>query len=330
MTVAPGNDHTFILPLRWAGEGETLHNLHIDWGDGTSFDAIGTAGITSEEEGVTHTYPDNQVRTITITGTSRLRNVSWHNSYSGFGFYNSYTGCNAQTNRDKVLSISGDLSSLYDPDTWNGNYYFWCAFYYCTNMTSAMITTGTIKGSNSHQQMFHGCSKLVDVPYDMLPSMLPGASAYNQMFNGCVKLRKSPELPATEVQANIYSNMFEGCVEMVEGPPILPATTLKASCYQNMFNNCWALVVAPWLPATTLINYCYYGMFTRCRSLQSIRVGNFVSFPNNSYAITQMMNLGLSGSPVTCTVRNTGWNAWQLMNTTDCRGSYTTLLRVDE
>ncbi len=93
---------------------------------------------------------------------------------------------------------------------------------------------------------------------------------YDSMFRGCQQLTTFPVLPATTVPQKGYNQMFENCVKLTTAPE-LPATTLGDTCYYGMFKGCTGLTVAPDLPAPTLVHSCYQEMFRNCTNLNYIR-----------------------------------------------------------
>ena len=90
--------------------------------------------------------------------------------------------------------------------------------------------------------------------------------SYQEMFKGCTALVNAPKILATKMGKGSCTSMFEGCEALVKAPA-LPATTLAANCYDSMFRYCKNLTEAPILAATTLVSQCYTQMFEYCESL---------------------------------------------------------------
>jgi hypothetical protein len=115
--------------------------------------------------------------------------------------------------------------------------------------------------------LFSGCTQLIDASKLVLPATQLATYCYTSMFSYCTSLTSAPNiLPSTTLVNYCYNNMFTYCTSLTEAPQ-LPATTLASYCYLYMFSYCTSLTTAPQLPATTLVNYCYYGMFYNCTSL---------------------------------------------------------------
>ena len=141
----------------------------------------------------------------------------------------------------------------------------WRMFEGCSNLKSIDKIDVKKVGNRGFSSMFNNCSNLVNIP-SILPATELASYCYQQMFKGCTSLVQAPELPATTLTYGCYYGMFKGCTSLVNAPE-LPATTLADSCYSEMFLDCSSLVSAPDLPATTLGNACYNAMFRNCTSL---------------------------------------------------------------
>jgi hypothetical protein len=285
MEVNSGSDSQFILPLKY-GSGTAQHNLTIDWGDGDIQETTGTAGITKQYQGLTHTYPvANENYTIKITGTTYLTTAE-SNSYFGLGFYSSTAGYNDKTNKAKVKKL---LSS---PDS--------------------LISSSMDVKNFRYTYMFSGCTGLTSIPEKLLPATTLANNCYYHLFEGCTGLTSIPEklLPATTLANECYSQMFNGCTGLTSIPEkLLPATTLADYCYSRMFYNCTGLTSIPnnLLPATTLVNNCYQYMFYGCTGLTNI--GNIdASWFSGKTAQTNMFtNDTKIATPITYANIPTGW-----------------------
>ena len=93
---------------------------------------------------------------------------------------------------------------------------------------------------NQFRKLFEACSTIVDVSKLILPATSLANYCYQNMFYGCTSLVNAPTLPATSLKNNCYVAMFYGCTSLVNAPT-LPATSLRNYCYQNMFRNCTSL-----------------------------------------------------------------------------------------
>lgn len=135
-----------------------------------------------------------------------------------------------------------------------------------------VIKAVKIAGGDQHCYYMFDCCKSLEEVQDVLfaeetvvfPDMCQG------MFKGCTSLKKAPELPSMNLNANCYSNMFFGCTSLTDVPESLPAMTLYERCYDSMFSGCTSLTKAPKLPAETLVNGCCNYMFRDCTSLNEI------------------------------------------------------------
>lgn len=122
-----------------------------------------------------------------------------------------------------------------------------------------------------------------------------GYNAYDNMFNGCTSLVNTPDLSNAIVTANTFSNCFNGCGNLETTPDILPATTLAIGCYNGMFQSCSKITKAPVLPATTLVTSCYGSMFRSCSSLNYIKA-MFTTTPSNTYTYNWVQGVASSGT----------------------------------
>ena len=98
-TGTSGTDKTFSIPTSNAFS----YNWEIDWGDGSTNTVTGTGATSSA--GITKTYAVADQYQITIRPAGSLN--SW---FRAFGFWNNTNGANAQTNKNKVFSLSKPLT----------------------------------------------------------------------------------------------------------------------------------------------------------------------------------------------------------------------------
>ena len=161
-----------------------------------------------------------------------------------------HENCISKFSSTARFNVDGNIMSLYYGDNF-------------TNQT-------TLDYNYQFNQLFSGCSLLVNAKNLILPATTLTDNCYYQMFYDCTSLITAPSvLPATTLTRECYSGMFAECTSLATTPE-LPATTLADYCYFNMFCDCTSLTTAPELPATTLANYCYLNMFVECTSLNSI------------------------------------------------------------
>ena len=122
---------------------------------------------------------------------------------------------------DKPAKVSGNINSML-----TSNY--------------ETLTDLTPFGSGCLQEMFYGCTNLIDASELDLPATTLSDSCYANMFRGCTSLTTAPELPATTMVNGCYLAMFQGCTSLTTAPE-LPATTLALVCYANMFYDCTSI-----------------------------------------------------------------------------------------
>ena len=100
-----------------------------------------------------------------------------------------------------------------------------------------------------------GSTPVVNVSPDFLPATILADECYQDMFAGCTSLVNAPELPATTLAENCYEMMFFECTSL-ETAPELPATILATRCYGNMFQDCTSLNYIKMLATDISANKC--------------------------------------------------------------------------
>jgi hypothetical protein len=243
MVVNSGSDSKFILPLKY-GSGTAHHQLTIDWGDGNVQVTTGTAGITAQYQGLTHSYPAaNMVYTIKITGTTYLITAET-SSLFGLGFYSNTTGYNVSTNKAKVKKLLGS--------------------------PEAIVSANMASRNSCYYNMFANCTGLTEIPANLLPATTLENYCYSNMFYGCSGLTTLPDtlLPATTLENYCYSYMFSGCTKLTTLPAnLLPATTLASSCYYYMFYGCSGLIFIYMTPDWFTGKTAQASMFRNCTNI---------------------------------------------------------------
>jgi len=302
-----------------AAEGLFIKNPRATWS------VVGADGVPTGWN-VTEIDPDNYLTiealgtgTVTINTPSGSSNT-FYVSTNGGDTWSQYQQAISVNDGDRVLvkkrsisnlgsgtvcyfrvtcqyNLSGNITSLLyrDDETRTltaPDYCFRDTFVNNTNLISAknLLMPATTVGITSYQEMFSGCTNMVDAP--ALPATTLGTSCYCKMFEFCSSLVSPPALPATILAEGCYEYMFQHCTSLIATPKLysevaavrcyaymfrgctslvsateLPAMTLARLCYTGMFDACRNLTVAPALPATTLANSCYASMFNRCSSL---------------------------------------------------------------
>jgi hypothetical protein len=185
---------------------------------------------------------------LTPSGINGIGTFNVNKSFAVFG------NCHKLLSR-KSPRLNYSLSKLF-----NNNIGLKYVTYDCLNPLN-----GTTIGEYAYNQMFYGCTNLVNAPE--LPVLSIHTYCYYNMFKGCSNLAIAPKLPAKSLNTYCYYGMFENCTSLVKAPE-LPATTLASYCYTNMFYGCTSLITAPELPATTLATSCYNAMFKNCTNLE--------------------------------------------------------------
>ena len=172
------------------------------------------------------------------------------------------------------FNVDGNIMSLYYGDNFTNqttldyDYQFNQLFSGCSLLVNAknLILPATTLTNNCYCQMFQNCTSLITAP-SVLPATTLTSNCYEGMFNNCTSLATAPELSATTLAEWCYGYMFAYCSSLTTAPSVLQATILADNCYTSMFSGCTSLTTAPELPATTLADDCYGGMFSGCTSL---------------------------------------------------------------
>jgi hypothetical protein len=247
------SNNDFILPLKY-GNNTAHHDLTIDWGDGQIDTVTGTAGITAQYEGLTHTYPASNTKyTITITGSTYLETAE-NGSYFGFGFYENTTGYNAATNKSKLTSLQGSPDFLLSSSMSSKNY--------------------------CYSFMFYSCTALTTIPSNFLPSFLVYPNCYTYMFYSCTSLSSSVALRSTILADACYSYMFARCSSLSTLLSV-SGQVLAQNCYNCMFSSCTSLQdgqgVSGNILSFILPSGCLSYLFSGCTNLRyaSFAVGFF-------------------------------------------------------
>ncbi len=138
------------------------------------------------------------------------------------GQFNCYKKTSANTAKDGVFAVGGNLASLIIGDSYeaegpdiSANFTFIDFLKNHVNLLDAselefpMLTCKT----NCYKSFFDGCTSLVSGPA-VLPAMTMAATCYRNMFLNCSSLVDAPYLPATTINNNCYQRMFEGCTSL--------------------------------------------------------------------------------------------------------------------
>lgn len=174
------------------------------------------------------------------------------NSYC---YYRMFYGC---TSLKKAPNIALTSAGTYQ-------YAFCSMFYGCTSLKKAPTFVTTAIGNYGCDQMFSGCTSLVEPP-DLSRITAVGQYGYRQMFNGCTSLKELPDLPDPTLTYACYYRMFRGCTSIkvsetqtgeYQKPYRIPSGTATGttagSALQYMFENTGGTFTG-----TPTINTTYY------------------------------------------------------------------------
>lgn len=213
------------------------------------------------------------------------------------------------------IDIGGNIMSLIYGSNFIGktilnvNYEFYGLFINSTYLinASALRLPATTLTNYCYQNMFSGCTRLVNASFE-LPAEWVRYYSYNGMFNGCSSLTSPPDLSAaTKLDGYAFSNMFSSCTSLsvlpdfsnvniitywapwrytfsgctsivdarynINNKRFLPTNltvTSGGSAYEFMFNGCKNLQYAPELTEISPHAGEYNNMFNGCTSLYTI------------------------------------------------------------
>lgn len=218
-------------------------------------------------------YSTSSANTKTVE--YRINGGNWNSITSSTG------GTEFTANTGDIIEWRGDNAAYGKSDghynlDWNGFAGTDCQFNVYGNIMSLINSTAfsaatTLQSAYTFNDLFNGCTGLIDASNLKLPATALTEGCYWDMFVDCIDLTATPTLPATTLANYCYCAMFGGCISLTT-LPALPATTLYEGCYQSMFVGCSSLTTIPsnYLPATTLADYCYIYMFANCTGLTTI------------------------------------------------------------
>ena len=144
---------------------------------------------------------------------------------------------------------------------------FYRLFRNWTNLTDAskLILQATTLPDSAYEDMFRGCTSLVNPPKEIPATAFPKSSASN-MFNSCTALTSTPkiEVKSTAQSTQVgFSAVFAGCSSITSAENI---TLHVGGVYDNLFNSCTSLTTLPKLVGSGYL-YCDR-MFAVCTSLE--------------------------------------------------------------
>lgn len=140
------------------------------------------------------------------------------------GQFNCYKKTSANTAKDGVFAVGGNLASLIIGDDYEAE-------------------GADISGNFTFIDFLKNHVNLVDASELEFPMLNCKTNCYKSFFDGCTSLVSGPAvLPSMNLAATCYRNMFLNCRSLVDAP-YLPATNIKNQCYQRMFEGCTSLKI---------------------------------------------------------------------------------------
>lgn len=191
-------------------------------------------------------------------------------------------------------------------------------FYGCSALTQQWVSATasdstktnisfTIASSNSNafQEMFRGCTSLVDASGIVATQTTNwGSGVCFSMFFGCTALTSAPSITFGSFASGSAhcQQMFYDCTSLVSTPNIhLNATTVYQQTYKSMYRGCTSLTTAPEIKATTMSrgngdtnNGSLAAMFYGCTALTYIKV-NFTDWDSGNYTRVWTYNCNAYG-----------------------------------
>lgn len=251
-SLADSNDITWVA-------NSSSYTKTIEW----SVDKITWTSITSATS-------SNTITTLNTGEKLYLRGTNTTYCYSG----TNYTAIRSADN--KQFNVSGNILSLIYGD----NFMNYTAFSSGERQVSQLFrNSNVVNASNlilpktstrSFQSLFLNCSDLIYPP--TITDTTIQSSAINEMFSGCTSLvDASNVMPnVTTLSSECCGRMFYGCTSLVKGPTQINANIPQGGCNQ-MFYNCTSLIKAPDLLGTSVGSYGCNQMFEGCTSLNYVK-----------------------------------------------------------
>lgn len=148
------------------------------------------------------------------------------------------------------IEISGYLYAL---GNYNNRFQLrYCDHLFAYNLFIVSAIDLEIPATVDCRSMFEGCAYLVDAPYidydaiidpEIQFELVP--NQFQQMFLGCTNLVdiSNLEFPDIQLERQCYASMFQACSNLEELPE-LQSTKLAAGCYYRMFYACHEIKLA--------------------------------------------------------------------------------------
>jgi hypothetical protein len=222
----------------------TAYNFSVDWGDGMREIFNQTTSSNEDFAGLTHTYSNPSVYSISIT----------QNTVNGFPklFFNGSNNTSSTNDDVKVIDItqwgSPNWTSMFD------------AFEGCSNL-SAVATDGgasTLSGVTDFTSTWNNCTSLTAFP---LIDTSKGTN-FGSTWANCTSLTAFPLIDTS--RGTNFANTWYNCNKLTSFPTI---NTLSGTNFGSTWYNCNKLTSFPAI--STQNGTTFTGTWSNCTSLTS-------------------------------------------------------------
>lgn len=159
-------------------------------------------------------------------------------------------------------------------------------FHQCSTLTKVpwnlfnRLTSSSVRING----VFSGCSGLIEVPGDIFRDIVLDYEGFSSVFYGCSELRYIPEyIFFNAINVGDATFTFEGCSKIKEIPKDLFRDCPNIDSFQDCFNGCTGLTE---IPGELFKNknkvYSFMNCFYGCTGLESVPEGLFDDCPNIS------------------------------------------------
>lgn len=204
---------------------------------------------------------------ITVSGgKTYIRTRSYDLDSDDYVYMSTSDTATVSGNAMSLLYV-GDWGSWINKTSFPSGRNFYRLFRNWTNLTDAskLILQATTLPDSAYEDMFRGCTSLVNPPKEIPATAFPKSSASN-MFNSCTALTSTPKMEVRSTEQSEYSGfsaVFAGCSSITSAENI---TLHVGGVYDNLFNSCTRLTTLPKLVGSGRVN-CDR-MFAVCTSLE--------------------------------------------------------------
>ena len=242
---------------------EASNTITLTIGSGISTERLAWVAWSKDKTNWTTVNNVNN-QAVTITVNADIEKVYFKGSGTRFNVGGTVDNT-SRFSTTKKFNVSGNCASLWLEDNF----------------------IGVTETSQSHifRNTFYNCTKLISAKNLILPFITFGNSAYNNLFAGCTSLVDTPELPATTMTDSCYAGMFNGCTSLTKSP-VLPAKTLNSSCYKQMFNGCTNLQEVTCLATDISATNCLTDWLNNVKATGTFyKDSSMTSFPSGASGI---------------------------------------------